>query len=151
VSRRRALGIPVLLGVVLVVAGCSGAGSGAYGSGGTQASTPATSQAAASSPVTAIPAGKYHNPITPSGPQTLTVGPGATYSLTTTATGQAATGTLTQDAAQHVTFTSAAGTPCAGVPGEYRATTNGSALQLTAVKDSCPARATDLGSGPWVP
>jgi hypothetical protein len=139
-----------VLGTVLVAAACSGAAS--YGSGAPPSSPgPATSQAAASSPITVIPAGTYRNANTPSGPQTLAIGPGATYTQTTTGTGQAVTGTLAQDAAQHVTFTSAAGTPCAGVPGEYRATMHQSALQLTAVKDSCPARATDFASGSWVP
>jgi hypothetical protein len=110
---------------------------------------PAVASAAMAPPVSAIPQGTYRNQITPDGPQTLIIGPGASYTQLVTNSGQSWQGTLAQNAADRVTFTSAAGAPCAGQPGLYRVTVNGSALNLQTVSDSCPSRATAFTSAPW--
>ena len=104
-----------------------------------------------SAAVTIIPPGTYRNAITPSGPQTLTIDAGTSYKQTNTASQQSIPGTLAQDSAQRVTFTSAAGAPCAGEAGLYKATVDAVGLHLTPVADSCPSRASDFVSGPWAP
>ena len=101
--------------------------------------------------VTIIPPGTYRNAITPSGPQTLTIASGTNYTQTNTATQQAIPGTIAQDSTQRVTFTSAAGAPCAGEAGLYKATVDAVGLHLTTVADPCPSRANDFVSGPWAP
>jgi hypothetical protein len=101
--------------------------------------------------VTIIPPGTYRNAITPSGPQTLTIDGGTSYTQTNTASQQRIPGTIAQDSSQRVTFTSAAGAPCAGEAGLYKATVDGVGLHLTTVADPCPSRANDFVSGPWAP
>ncbi len=99
--------------------------------------------------VTSIPSGTYQNADTPSGPQTLTLTSGTSYTQLNTASRQSIPGTVAQDSSDRVTFTSAAGAPCAGQSGLYKATVDSVGLHLTAVADSCPNRATDFASGPW--
>lgn len=154
----------LLFGAVLAL-GTACAGTGGYTSGavttpaaaapssGAVATTtqdPAVHSAAMAAPITAIPQGTYRNQITPEGPQTLIIGVGASYTQLVTNSGQSWQGTLAQDNAGRVTFTSAAGAPCAGQPGLYRVNLNGSDLSMQTVSDSCPSRATAFTSGPWV-
>ena len=101
--------------------------------------------------VTIIPPGTYRNAITPNGPQTLTIQGGTSYTQTNTASQQSIPGTISQDSSQRVTFTSAAGAPCAGEAGLYKAIVDAVGLHLTTVADSCPTRANDFVSGPWAP
>lgn len=101
--------------------------------------------------MTIIPPGTYRNPITPSGPQTLTFSGGTNYTQTNTSSQQSIPGTVGQDSSQRVTFTSAPGTPCAGEAGLYKATMDGVGLHLDTVADPCPSRANDFVSGPWAP
>lgn len=151
-----------LLGALLLVAAAGCAGAGGYTSGASTppaaapsgaatpaASDPAVQSAAAAAPISTIPAGTYHNPLAPTGPQTLIIGPGASFTQQITSSGQSYQGTLAQDAAAHVTFTNATGAPCAGQPGVYRANVDGSGLHLQTVSDSCPSRAQAFTSGPW--
>ncbi|MCD2195587.1 hypothetical protein LQ327_19645 [Actinomycetospora endophytica] len=130
----------ILLGVLLAAA-CS--------SPPPTSAPPAGTAAAPSAPVTAIPAGTYRNAIVPSGPQSLVIGAGSSYTQVMTSTGQSIQGTLGQDAQQRVTFTSVAGAPCAGQVGTYKASVDGTTLHLTAVADPCQSRASAFVSGPW--
>lgn len=102
-------------------------------------------------PVTVIPTGTYRNAIAPGGPGTLTIASPTSYTQVDAATQQTVTGTIAQDAAQRVTFTTAAGAPCAGQAGLYQATVDSGVLHLTAVADPCSSRSTQFTSGPWVP
>jgi hypothetical protein len=130
-------GWAVLLGSLLVL-------------GASACSTPADSAPPAPpAAVTAIPSGTYQNAFAPSGPQTLTLTAGTNYTQLNTASGQSIPGTVGQDSAQRVTFTSAAGAPCAGQPGLYKATMDSVGLHLTAVADPCSGRASDFAAGPW--
>lgn len=104
-----------------------------------------------SAAVTVIPPGTYKNAVTPSGPETLAITAGTSYTQVNTASQQSIQGALAQDSAQRVTFTSAAGAPCAGQPGLYKATVDAVGLHLVAVTDPCPSRANDFVSGPWTP
>jgi hypothetical protein len=125
---------------------------GALALGATACSTPSSaSPPPAPAAVTVIPPGTYRNVVTPSGPQTLTIQAGTSYQQTNLGTQQSIPGTVSQDSEQRVTFTSNAGTPCAGEAGLYKATVDSAGLHLSPVKDSCPSRANDFVSGPWVP
>ncbi len=130
-------GWAVLLGGLLVL----GASACSAPAGGAPPAPPAA--------VTSIPSGTYQNANTPSGPQSLTLSSGTSYTQVNTASGQSIPGTVAQDSTDRVTFTSAAGAPCAGQPGLYKATVDSVGLHLTAVADPCPNRATDFAAGPW--
>lgn len=156
----RALLVLLLGGMLALGTACATAGgytSGAVTTPPAPSSGPVTSttqdpavySAAMAPPITAIPQGTYRNQITPQGPQTLIIGVGSSYTQLVTSSGQSWQGTLAQDNAGRVTFTSAAGAPCAGQPGVYRVTVNGSTLNMQTVTDSCPSRAQAFTSGPW--
>jgi len=124
-----------LLGGLLVL------GAAACSSGDTPPPPPAA--------VTTIPPGTYANPVTPSGPQTLTIDAGTSYTQTISAIQLSIPGTISQDSSRRVTFTSTGGAPCAGQTGVYRANVDASGLHLVADNDPCPRRADDFASGTW--
>ena len=101
--------------------------------------------------ITAIPVGTYRNASTPDGAQSLVIGEiGASFTQLVEAHGQRFQGTLREDPSTHdVTFTNAAGAPCAHQPGVYQAAVSGRVLHLTPVADPCASRAADYASGAW--
>jgi hypothetical protein len=156
----RALLVLLFGGLLALATACATAGGYTSGAPTTPAAPPsgpvtsttqdpAVHSAAMAAPITAVPQGTYRNQITPEGPQTLIIGVGASYTQLVTSSGQSWQGTLAQDAAGRVTFTNAAGAPCAGQPGVYRVNVNGSILDMQTVTDSCPSRAQAFTSGPW--
>lgn len=100
--------------------------------------------------IEAIPVGTYQNPATPHGSESLVIGEiGASYTELAGA-GQRFQGTLSEDPTTHqVTFTNAAGAPCAHQPGVYHAVVAGRTLHLVPVTDPCAARAADFAAGTW--
>jgi hypothetical protein len=155
------------LAVALVVVGLTALGaSGCAGSSGAQSRTtpavtpapvttttidPAVLSAFMQPRITAIPVGTYQNPTTPQGPETLVIGEiGASYTELVNSSGERFQGTLSEDpASHHVTFTNAAGAPCAHQPGTYQVSTNGKVVHLQPIADPCPSRAADFVSGAW--
>jgi hypothetical protein len=101
--------------------------------------------------ITAIPVGTYQNQTTPEGPETLVIGEiGASYTELVARSGDRFQGTLSEDPSTHrVTFTNAAGAPCAHQPGVYDVSVRGTALTLRPVADPCSSRAADFVSGAW--
>ncbi len=101
--------------------------------------------------ITAIPVGTYKNATTPQGSESLVVGEiGASFTELVNTSGQRFQGTLSEDpSTHHVTFTNAAGAPCAHQPGVYEATLQGRVMHLRPVADPCASRAADFPSGPW--
>ena len=151
--------VAVLLGLVPGgSAGAAGAGSAASPSSTPPLVTrttidPVVISAFMQPRITAIPVGTYRNATTPHGPETLVIGEiGASYTELVTASGERFQGTLAEDpASHHVTFTTAAGAPCAHQPGVYQVGTEGRAVRLQPVTDPCPSRAADFASGVWTP
>jgi hypothetical protein len=151
---RRATTVAVGL-ALLATAGCAGP------AGPAPAATPARVTTTTIDPVvisafmqpriTAIPVGTYHNASTPEGAETLVVGEiGASYTELIDSRGQRFQGTLSEDPGAHqVTFTNAAGAPCAHQPGVYRADVAGRVLRLAPVSDPCVSRAADFAAGTW--
>jgi len=101
--------------------------------------------------ITAIPVGTYQNPTTPQGHEDLIIGEiGASYTELVTSGGQRFQGTLSEDPTTHqVTFTNAAGAPCAHQPGIYEVSMAGRVMHLRPVADPCASRAADFASGAW--
>jgi len=172
-QRRRALDDPGPLRhrAVLPLVAALAVGLGAGGCAGSSGAHPAAGPPSAPAPVTrttidpvvisafmqpritAIPVGTYRNATTPHGPETLVIGEiGASYTELVTSSGERFQGTLAEDpASHHVTFTTAAGAPCAHQPGVYQVRTEGRTVHLQPITDPCPSRAADFASGAWTP
>lgn len=153
-SRGERAGAAVVGLVVLALTGCAGpsAAPAATPPSVTRTTIDPTVVSAFMQPrITAIPVGTYQNATTPQGPESLVIGEiGASFTELVGSSGQRFQGTLSEDPSTHqVTFTNAAGAPCAHQPGVYQVSVQGTVMHLQPVSDPCASRAADFASGAW--